>query len=210
RQPVARGRGRGDRERLPPADHERGRVAARFPCASLGSADAQGGGRELLRRRGRGDPHGAGEAARLGRRGAAGLAPHRVRGQRGGRAGGARSRALGVPGEVAMRDEQRPWYREPWVWFVAALPAAAVAASFAALGFAIATDDGGAAEDYYKQGLAVNQVLRRDARARELHLEATARFLGERVEVVLPGAQERFPQLRLRLIHPTRPGLDQT
>lgn len=109
-----------------------------------------------------------------------------------------------------MRDEQRPWYREPWVWFVAALPAAAVAASFAALGFAIATDDGVVAEDYYKQGLAVNQVLRRDARARELHLEATARFLGERVEVVLPGAQERFPQLRLRLIHPTRPGLDQT
>ena len=109
-----------------------------------------------------------------------------------------------------MRDEQRPWYREPWVWFVVALPVAAVAASFAALGFAIATDDGVVAEDYYKQGLAVNQVLRRDARARELHLRATARFSGERVEVVLAGAEARFPQLRLRLIHPTRSGLDQT
>ena len=103
-----------------------------------------------------------------------------------------------------MRDDARPWYREPWVWFVAALPAVAVAASFAALGFAIATDDGVVAEDYYKQGLAVNQVLRREARARELRLEATARFSGERVEVALPGAQARFPQLRLRLIHPTR------
>jgi len=96
------------------------------------------------------------------------------------------------------------------VWFVIALPAVAVAASFAALGFAIATDDGVVAEDYYKQGLAVNQVLRRDARARELHLAATARFSGERVEVMLQGTEARFPQLRLRLVHPTRSGLDQT
>lgn len=107
-----------------------------------------------------------------------------------------------------MRDDQRPWYREPWVWFVAALPAVAVAASFAALGFAIATDDGVVAEDYYKQGLAVNQVLRREARARELHLAATAIFSGRGVAIELSGAKEAA--LRLRLIHPTRSGLDQT
>jgi uncharacterized protein len=107
-----------------------------------------------------------------------------------------------------MRDDHRPWYREPWVWFVAGLPAVAVVASFTALGFAIATDDGVVAEDYYKQGLAVNQVLRREARARELRLAATAKFSGDSVTIALSGAKEAA--LRLRLIHPTRSGLDQT
>ena len=107
-----------------------------------------------------------------------------------------------------MRDDQRPWHREPWVWFVIALPAVAVAASFAALGVAIATDDGVVADDYYRRGLAVNQVLRREARARELHLAATAVFSGDGVSVTLHGTREAA--LRLRLIHPTRSGLDQS
>jgi hypothetical protein len=109
-----------------------------------------------------------------------------------------------------MRDDAQPWYREPWAWFVVAIPIVAVAASFAALGFAIATDDGVVAEDYYKQGLAVNQVLRREARARELHLAATAIFSGDSVTVALRGTREGSPDLRLRLIHPTRSGLDQS
>jgi hypothetical protein len=109
-----------------------------------------------------------------------------------------------------MRDDVRPWYREPWVWFVISIPAVAIGASFAALGFAIATDDGVVAEDYYKQGLAVNQVLRRDARARELRLSATARISPAGVSVALRGAQEAYPGLRLQLVHPTRPGLDQS
>jgi hypothetical protein len=103
----------------------------------------------------------------------------------------------------------RPWYREPWVWFVIALPAIAVVASFAALGIAIATDDGVVADDYYRRGLEVNQVLRREARARELHLAATASIFGASVTVALRGAKEIFPELRLRLVHPTRSGLDQ-
>jgi len=107
-----------------------------------------------------------------------------------------------------MRENVRPWHREPWVWFLIALPAVAVAASFAALGFAIATDDGVVADDYYRQGLGVNQVLRREARARELHLTATAVFSGSDVMVALSGAKDAA--LRLRLIHPTRSGFDQS
>ena len=104
----------------------------------------------------------------------------------------------------------RPWYREPWVWFVIAIPVIAIGASFTALAIAIATDDGVVAEDYYKRGLAVNQVLRRESRARELHLAATASLSSAGVEVVVRGAGEVYPELRLRLVHPTRSGLDQT
>jgi hypothetical protein len=108
-----------------------------------------------------------------------------------------------------MRDDARPWYREPWVWFLIALPAAAIGGSFAALALAIATDDGVVADDYYKRGLEVNQVLRREARARELHLGATVSLSGSAAVVALRGAAEAGPELKLRLVHPTRSGLDQ-
>jgi uncharacterized protein len=110
-----------------------------------------------------------------------------------------------------MRDDDaRPWYREPWVWFLISGPAIAIVAGFASLGLALATDDGVVADDYYRQGLAVNQVLRRDARARELHLAATMSVGGAGVRIALRGASEVFPELRLRLVHPTRSGRDQT
>jgi uncharacterized protein len=113
-----------------------------------------------------------------------------------------------------MRDERssslvRPWYREPWPWFLMSLPAIAIVAGVATLAIALATDDGLVADDYYKQGLAVNQVLRRDARARELGLSASASLAGTEVRVALRGTTETLPGLRLRLVHPTRSGRDQ-
>lgn len=113
-----------------------------------------------------------------------------------------------------MRDERpssvaRPWYREPWPWFLMSLPAIAIVAGVVTLAIAIATEDGLVADDYYKQGLAVNQVLRRDARARELHLSASASLAGAEVRVTLRGTKEMPPELRLRLVHPTRSGRDQ-
>jgi hypothetical protein len=88
-------------------------------------------------------------------------------------------------------------------------PAIVIVAGFATLGIALATDDGLVADDYYKQGLAVNQVLAREARARELHLAATAVLTGTTARVTLRGADGALPELRLRLVHPTRPGRDQ-
>jgi uncharacterized protein len=113
-----------------------------------------------------------------------------------------------------VRDERlapapRPWYREPWPWILISGPAIAVVAGFATLAIALATEDGLVADDYYKQGLAVNQVLRRDARARELKLAATVTLAGAGVRVTLRGEGAAFPELRLRLVHPTRSGLDQ-
>jgi len=107
------------------------------------------------------------------------------------------------------KDEARPWYREPWIWFLISGPAVAVVGGFVTLGIALATDDGLVADDYYKQGLAVNQVLRRDARARELQLAATVTLTGPGVRVTLRGTGEHSAELRLQLVHPTRSGRDQ-
>lgn len=107
------------------------------------------------------------------------------------------------------RDSARPWHREPWPWILMSGPAIAIVAGFATLAIALSTEDGLVADDYYKQGLAVNQVLRREARARELHLAATATLAGPGVRIALRGTGEHFAELRLRLVHPTRSGRDQ-
>ncbi len=113
-----------------------------------------------------------------------------------------------------MRDDRsspaaRPWTREPWPWILMSGPAIVVVAGFVTLGIALATDDGLVADDYYKQGLAVNQVLRREARARELGISATATIRGGSVRLALRGTNGPVPELRLLLIHPTRSGRDQ-
>jgi hypothetical protein len=91
-----------------------------------------------------------------------------------------------------------------------AAPAAAIVAGLFTLVLAYRTEDGLVADDYYRQGLAVNRVLKRDERARGLNLSAVATFSGDRVRVVLRDAGEAPPELRLRLIHPTRGGRDRS
>lgn len=108
------------------------------------------------------------------------------------------------------RPRGKPWYREPWPWLLMAGPAATIVAGLFTLVLAYRTEDGLVADDYYKQGLAINRVLKRDERARELNLSAVSSFSGERVRVVLRDAREAPQELRLLLIHPTRGGRDRS
>jgi len=108
------------------------------------------------------------------------------------------------------RSRAKPWYREPWPWLLMAGPAAVVVAGFFTMALAFRTEDGLVADDYYKQGLAINRVLRRDERARELGLRAVVSFSDARVRVVLRGGNEAPPELRLRFVHPTRGGRDRS
>ena len=110
--------------------------------------------------------------------------------------------------------EARPWYREPWPWIVIAVPASAVAAGVTMLWLAIATNDGLVIDDYYKQGLAVNQVIRRDQQAFDLDYRARVVLSDDssRIRVLVSSASEApLPAtLQLRLTHPTSAGKDQT
>lgn len=111
----------------------------------------------------------------------------------------------------AMTDRDvNPWYREPWPWLLMAGPAIVVVAGIATLVIAIRTNDGIVAEDYYKQGLSVNRVIARDARAEALGIEADFQLNEEHtyVRVVLRGGSQPATVV-LRLVHPTRAGEDQ-
>lgn len=104
----------------------------------------------------------------------------------------------------------KPWYREPWPWFLMSLPATAVIAGVATVWIAVRSADGLVVGDYYKAGLAINQTLARDDVARALGLHATVAAEDGTLTVTLAGRLEAYPDtLSLTLAHPTRQGEDQ-
>jgi len=101
-----------------------------------------------------------------------------------------------------------PWYREPWPWILMAGPATVVVAGLITAWLAVRSDDGLVADDYYKQGLAINKVLSRSEAAAHRGITAELRLADGRVRVLLSGAGDG--PLTLRLAHPTRAGMDQS
>jgi hypothetical protein len=108
--------------------------------------------------------------------------------------------------------EKRAWYREPMVWLVIAIPGLSVVVGMVMLAFSITSYDGLVVDDYYKQGVTINQRLERQSRAKSLGIQADVRLKHQekRVEMNLTGNQAfQFPdQVTLGLHHATRAGLD--
>ena len=104
-----------------------------------------------------------------------------------------------------------PWYKERWTWLLMLMPATAIVAGFITLWLAVTTFDGLVADDYYKQGLAINQTLARANAAQELGLVGQVKFSAEDVRVVLSAktSSDLPGRLLVTLAHPTRGGLDQ-
>ena len=109
-----------------------------------------------------------------------------------------------------------PWYRQPWPWFLIALPATAVVGGIITAILAVRTADGPVTADYYKEGLAINEEVARADLARSLALQARIELAGladgsrVRVELEAARALPADAALRLRLVHPGRPNLDRT
>jgi hypothetical protein len=90
-------------------------------------------------------------------------------------------------------------------------PALVVVAGIITAWIAASTDDGLVADDYYKQGLAVNQKLARFEAAARMQLEVRLRLTAGRIELRLASRDDApLPaRLRVTLAHPTRGGEDQ-
>ena len=116
--------------------------------------------------------------------------------------------------ETRDRNEaQKPWYRHRWPWILMAGPGAVVVAGLFTAYLAIKSNDGLVEDDYYKKGLAINQLSARDERARQLGLHAElmggAGQLPVRLFLRASGGASLPAELRLRLVNPTRAGTDQ-
>lgn len=98
------------------------------------------------------------------------------------------------------------------VWMVIGIPLASVIMGVIMITLAFHDRDGLVVDDYYKEGLEINQTLERDARAGTLGLTAAVRFdsTGNRVTLSLSGTPSfRAPdRIKLAFYHATREDQD--
>lgn len=97
--------------------------------------------------------------------------------------------------------DTKPWYQQFWPWFLIALPASVVVASIVTAIIAHRGADDLVADDYYKDGLAINRRLEKQQRAQVLEVSARFRFSGDVVSVEMAGPVTDA-ELRLALAHP--------
>ena len=100
----------------------------------------------------------------------------------------------------------RPCYRQLWPWLLISGPAAVLIAGGITMWLAFVGADGLVAEDYYKQGLAINRRLAREDAARRLGVSASVQLEPRRIRVRLAG--DAPPVLFVQLAHATRAGYD--
>jgi hypothetical protein len=111
---------------------------------------------------------------------------------------------------TARRAEapRKPWYREPWPWFLMAGPGLVVVAAIATAVIAFRGADGLVADDYYKQGLGINRQLARDQAARDLALAGELRLLPGVVRVTLHATSPLPDRITVRFAHHSRAAED--
>lgn len=105
--------------------------------------------------------------------------------------------------------DTKPWYRHFWPWFLILLPACVVVASVYTAVIAHQGADDLVADDYYKDGLAINRRLEKTQRAETLGVTARLHFTGDIVSVQMAGLVAES-ELRLSLAHPLEADRDFT
>jgi hypothetical protein len=107
-------------------------------------------------------------------------------------------------------DDTKPWYQQFWPWFLIGLPTAVVMACFYTVYLAVDHPLSIVKEDYYKEGLAINQDQRRYARARELQMAARCSRVGSHIECEFISGLEALggDPLQLQLMHPVNSDKD--
>ena len=114
---------------------------------------------------------------------------------------------------MLMKNDTAPWYKHRWPWLLMAGPAAVLVAGFITMWISFKGADPLVVDDYYKQGKAINQDLRRDRAAASLGLQLVLRYdaasgtLVGQLQNASGGTRDQSP-LTLMLIHPTVPEKD--
>lgn len=104
-----------------------------------------------------------------------------------------------------------PWYRHLWPWLLMAGPAAVILAGSYLIWLSFSSQDAMVVDDYYKQGKAINQDLRRDRVATTLGLTFVAHYApasGALTGTLLGFGKPVPGALIVRLAHATQPEKD--
>ena len=105
----------------------------------------------------------------------------------------------------------KPWYKHRWPWFIMLGPAAVMIATAVTVWLAVQQPDAMVVDDYYKQGKAINQDLRRDTVASDLAMDTSLAY--DVAQSRLTGSVHSFGKayqapLQLHLAHATLPEKD--
>jgi len=105
----------------------------------------------------------------------------------------------------------KPWYQQFWPWFLIAIPLSSVIMGVVMISLAVTGKDSLVEEDWYKDGMAINQRLDKRSKARELGIQANLTLHKDTGELFLETRNIdpiKNPELNLKLIHPTLKNLD--
>ena len=106
-------------------------------------------------------------------------------------------------------SQKRPWYKEPWLWLVILLPVSAVIAGIATVIIAYQNKDDLVVDNYYQQGLAINQNLEEMNKAKALNLTGFIQFKNPMIQLQLnSNSGSILGDIKLDVIHPTKKALD--
>lgn len=88
--------------------------------------------------------------------------------------------------DLSIKPE-KAWYRQFWPWFLIILPASVVVACLFTIKLAIQYGDTVVRDDYYKDGLAINESIARDRLAISLGLSGVLEIAQEEIILQLSG-----------------------
>jgi hypothetical protein len=100
-------------------------------------------------------------------------------------------------------NEQQAWYKQFWPWFLIILPLCAVVASFTTLNIALTHSDSLVAEDYYKDGKAINMDLSKVKYAKQLGIQFSLEQANNEILLTQHGGPAYLAALKVEFYHPT-------
>lgn len=108
-----------------------------------------------------------------------------------------------------MIESQRPWYKEPYVWMLIGIPLSSVIVGTFFITISVINKDTLVRDNYYKDGLAYNQELQWDKKAKALDIRLEMQVNGNELHLQVINSRQVLPNtLKVTLGHPTIPTKD--
>lgn len=112
---------------------------------------------------------------------------------------------------LSISKQTKPWYAHRWPWFLMLGPFIVILAGSYTMWLAFTRQDALVVADYYVEGKAINQDLRRDRAATALGLTSTLRYdpaAGKLVGTLNSFGLPVTGKIKLHLVHSTQPEKD--
>jgi len=114
---------------------------------------------------------------------------------------------------IMTENQPLPWYKQFWPWFLIMLPMTAVIGGIITIKIAIDNKVGLVKEDYYDEGLSINDQIARDQAAVQAGIKANLLFsdIDQQITLFLQGnLPQTVNKLTLTLSAPIDPNKDRT